>query len=206
LVDGWQLAPQQEAHAVSQPIYGVHLGKTGRSLLRQGDGRQTPPGILKPVRNRDDLILVRHGAGVVVLWSFDIAQGGRMRMHVSILGSGGGAPPAARETSCVLIRDGDRALLLDMGTGARRLLADPTLLHGVTNLHVALTRFHFDHVCGLPYLPWLSVDAAVWAPGRWLYGRDGAEILEPLRRPPLEPSDVTETYPIRELGPGNQVI
>src|ERR671930_1839541 len=48
-MDGWQLAPQQEAHAVSQPIYGVHLGKTRRSLLRQGDGRQTPPGILKPV-------------------------------------------------------------------------------------------------------------------------------------------------------------
>src|SRR5919198_417642 len=49
LVDGWQLAPQQEAHAVSQPIYGVHLGKTRRSLLRQGDGRQAPPGILTPV-------------------------------------------------------------------------------------------------------------------------------------------------------------
>src|SRR5438128_897507 len=47
MVDGWQSAPQQEAHAVSQPIYGVHLGKTRRSLMRQGDGRQTPPGILR---------------------------------------------------------------------------------------------------------------------------------------------------------------
>src|SRR5919198_5178115 len=104
LVEGWQLAPQQEAHAVSQPIYGVHRVErpggwivdgwrvalqqeatpgrspypeviwarrgvascaratppdtarhppgrslTRRSLMRQGDGRQTPPGILKPV-------------------------------------------------------------------------------------------------------------------------------------------------------------
>jgi ribonuclease BN (tRNA processing enzyme) len=127
-------------------------------------------------------------------------------MRVSILGSGGGAPSAARETSCVLVREGDRALLLDMGTGARRLLADPSLLDGTGELHVVLTHFHFDHVCGLPYLPWLTVGASIWAPGKWLYDEDSAEILKPLRRPPVAPDDVTATYPISELTPGTQLI
>jgi ribonuclease BN (tRNA processing enzyme) len=40
------------------------------------------------------------------------------RMVVSILGSGGGAPSRARETSCVLVRNGNSALLLDIGSGA----------------------------------------------------------------------------------------
>jgi ribonuclease BN (tRNA processing enzyme) len=127
-------------------------------------------------------------------------------MLVSILGSGGGAPSDARETSCVLLRDGGRALLLDMGTGSRRLLADRRLLDGAGEVHVILTHFHFDHVCGLPYLPWLGAAATIWAPGRWLYGRDSADILEPLRCPPFAPDDVTRTYPVNELGPGRQII
>ena len=127
-------------------------------------------------------------------------------MRVSILGSGGGVPSAARETSCVLIREGSRALLLDMGSGARRLLANPGLLDGTTELHVVLTHFHFDHVCGLPFLPWFRVGATIWAPGRWLYAQDSGDILGPLRRPPVAPDDVTDTYPINELRPGDQMI
>jgi ribonuclease BN (tRNA processing enzyme) len=127
-------------------------------------------------------------------------------MRVSILGSGGGAPSRDRETSCVLVRDDTRALLLDMGTGARRILTDANLLNGIRELHVVLTHFHFDHVCGLPYLPWLQIAATIWAPGEWLYDRTSAEILEPLRRPPVAPSDVAETFPVNELAPGTQVI
>lgn len=127
-------------------------------------------------------------------------------MRLSILGSGGGAPSAARETSCILIREGSRALLLDMGTGARRLLVAPSPLEGADELHVVLTHFHFDHVCGLPLLPWLRLDTTIWAPGRWLYDRDSAEILDPLRRPPIAPDDVTDIYPVHELSPGERVI
>jgi ribonuclease BN (tRNA processing enzyme) len=127
-------------------------------------------------------------------------------MRVRILGSGGGAPSPTRETSCVLVRDGERALLLDMGSGARRLLSDPSLLDGCGELHVVLTHFHFDHVCGLPYLPWLAVGATIWGPGGWLYDRDSADILEPLRRPPIAPGDVTATYRVDELAPGSQTI
>ena len=122
-------------------------------------------------------------------------------MRVSILGSGGGVPSATRETSCVLVRDGDRALLLDMGSGARRLFTNPSLLNGTGELHVVLTHFHFDHVCGLPYLPWLRANATIWAPGKWLYGKESADILEPLRHPPVAPSDLTQVFPINELTP-----
>jgi len=127
-------------------------------------------------------------------------------VHVSILGSGGGAPSGSHETACVLIRDRERALLLDIGTGARRLLADPALLEGVGELHVVLTHFHFDHVCGLPYLPMLGTRAAIWAPGSWLYQTDSAAILEALRRPPIAPDDVTAIYPVHELHAGSQPI
>jgi ribonuclease BN (tRNA processing enzyme) len=127
-------------------------------------------------------------------------------MDVSILGSGGGAPSRARETSCVLVRDGNSALLLDIGTGACRLIADPSSLEGVEELQVVLTHFHFDHVCGLPYLPWFCDSATIWAPGKWLYDRDSADILESLRRPPVAPSDVTDTFPIKELNGGSQTI
>jgi ribonuclease BN (tRNA processing enzyme) len=127
-------------------------------------------------------------------------------MRTWILGSGGGTPSRVRETSCFLIRDGERALLLDMGSGARRLLTDPGLLEGVTALDVVLTHFHFDHVCGLPLLPWLPVGATIWAPGRWLYAADSAEILAPLRRPPIAPTDVRDVYPTEELRPGRQLI
>jgi ribonuclease BN (tRNA processing enzyme) len=127
-------------------------------------------------------------------------------VRVVILGSGGGAPSAARETSCILAREGERALLLDMGSGARRLLSDPSLLDGCGELHVVLTHFHFDHVCGLPYLPWLDVGATIWGPGRWLYDKKSEEILEPLRRPPIAPADVTATYRVDELARGSQTI
>jgi ribonuclease BN (tRNA processing enzyme) len=127
-------------------------------------------------------------------------------MDVTILGSGGGVPSQTRETSCVLVRDGDSALLLDAGTGVRRLVADGTLLGGVTDLQVVLTHFHFDHVCGLPFLSWLCDGATIWAPGRWLYRRESKAILGSLRRPPVAPSDVSGAFPIKELRAGSQEI
>ena len=126
-------------------------------------------------------------------------------MLVTILGSAGGAPAPARETSCILVRDRDRVLLLDVGTGARRLLADDALLAGVTSVDVVLTHFHFDHIAGLPYLQWVDAQVAIWAPGEWLYQIASTEILAPLRRPPISPNDVTGG-PVNELREGVQTI
>jgi hypothetical protein len=57
------------------------------------------------------------------------------------LGTGGLAPSGARETACTLVREGNRALVLDLGTGARRFLTDATLLDGVGEIDVLLTHF-----------------------------------------------------------------
>ena len=127
-------------------------------------------------------------------------------MKITILGSGGGAPSDTRETAALLIREDDRALLLDAGTGARRLVTDPQHLAGVGHLDIVLTHFHLDHVCGLPYLRSLDITAAIWAPGAWLYGAASAGILAPLRQPPIAPDDVRELYPVHELRPGLQEV
>jgi ribonuclease BN (tRNA processing enzyme) len=114
------------------------------------------------------------------------------------------APTDDRETACTLVRDESRALLLDCGTGARRLLTDRSLLDGVAEIDVVLTHFHLDHICGLTYLPSLAVQATIWAPGAWLYGTDSVEILRPLRAPPISPTDAA--VPVRELRDGSQTI
>jgi ribonuclease BN (tRNA processing enzyme) len=127
-------------------------------------------------------------------------------VRVEILGSSGFAPSASRETACALARDGELALLLDAGTGARRLLTDANRLAGVERLDVLLTHFHLDHVCGLPYLSTLGVDVALWGPGVWLYGRPTAEILAPLLQPPISPGDVTDEVVVNELAAGEQTV
>lgn len=126
-------------------------------------------------------------------------------MRATILGSSGGAPSPTRETSCVLVRDGRSALLLDVGSGVRRILGGTPALDEIEHLDVVLTHFHFDHVCGLPYLRWLEIDVAIWAPGAWLYDRPSAEILEALLSPPISPTDVT-SWPVHELREGKQSV
>jgi ribonuclease BN (tRNA processing enzyme) len=126
-------------------------------------------------------------------------------MRVTILGSGGGSPSPTRETSCVLERDGRNALLLDVGSGVHRILAGTPLLDEIEHIDAVLTHFHFDHVCGLPYLQWLEIDVTIWAPGAWLYDRPSAEILAALRSPPISPTDVSGR-PLEELRQGTQSL
>jgi ribonuclease BN (tRNA processing enzyme) len=123
-----------------------------------------------------------------------------------ILGSGGWMPTESRETACVLVRSDDSALLLDAGTGVRRLATQPTLIEGATRLDVVLTHFHLDHVCGLSYLPALSLRATVWAPGRWLYGQSSDALLGPLLGPPVSAFERAEFGQVHELVAGAQQI
>ncbi|HEX3332444.1 MAG TPA: reverse transcriptase-like protein [Gaiellales bacterium] len=127
------------------------------------------------------------------------------RLRSTILGCGGGIPSSARETACLLVREGNRALLLDAGSGVGRLRDDRRPLQGIDHIDVVLTHFHFDHICGMTALQWLPVEAAIWAPGRWLYDRPSTDILAPLRRPPISPGDVTAA-PIFEIHEGVQEI
>src|ERR1700712_115671 len=91
-----------------------------------------------------------------------------MLAAATILGSGGFVPTGTRETSSVLLLpegDPDAAVVIDAGTGLRRLITDrAALLGGRTKLEVLLTHFHIDHVCGLAYLTELT-DMAITARG-----------------------------------------
>jgi ribonuclease BN (tRNA processing enzyme) len=123
-----------------------------------------------------------------------------------LLGSGGWISTTERATTSVLVRDGERALVVDAGTGLHRLVTEPALLAGAGRLDVVLTHFHLDHVAGLLYLPALGPPATVWAPGDWLYGKASGELLAPLLEPPFSPFGPDELPEIRELEEGRQVI
>jgi ribonuclease BN (tRNA processing enzyme) len=125
-----------------------------------------------------------------------------------LLGSGGEMPSERRETCAALLRDGDRAILVDAGTGARRAAGDRSLLDGASRIDVVLTHFHMDHVCGLLYLSVLDLPLVVWGPGDALYGEPTAEILERFISPPLSAhplrdlADAVEELPVGEVGIG----
>ena len=126
-----------------------------------------------------------------------------------LLGSGGEMPTGRRETCAALLREGDRAVLIDAGTGTRRVVSDRGLLEGARRVDVVLTHFHMDHVCGLLYLSVVDLPLVVWGPGRALYGRPTAEILERFISPPLSAhplgalADAVEELPLgeAEIGP-----
>ncbi len=78
-------------------------------------------------------------------------------MRLTLLGTQGWIPTGRRETTCLALEDGPRLLLFDAGTGLRRLLEPPgsTMLAAARDVHLFLTHYHLDHVCGLAYLPGL---------------------------------------------------
>jgi ribonuclease BN (tRNA processing enzyme) len=75
-------------------------------------------------------------------------------MRLTLLGTQGWIPTGRRETTCLAVDEGERLLLFDAGTGLRRLLEPPAdALLAARELHLFLSHYHLDHVCGLAYLP-----------------------------------------------------
>lgn len=57
-------------------------------------------------------------------------------------------------TSCIQVRSGDNSLIIDGGSGLRRLgerLLLGDLGRGKGEAHILLTHFHWDHLIGLPF-------------------------------------------------------
>ena len=102
-------------------------------------------------------------------------------------------PSDRRETACALVRDGDRALLIDAGTGARRLM-DSSLLDGVERLNVVLTHFHMDHAVGLFYAADLASGLEVWAGGETLEGIPSGALVERLLASPFAPPGFLDRF------------
>src|SRR4051794_31231527 len=129
-----------------------------------------------------------------------------MLAAATILGSGGFVPTGRRETSSLLVLDeaGEQAVVVDAGTGIRRLITDRGLLAGRTRLDVLLTHFHIDHICGLAYLTELAdMDITLHGPGAELYDTPTAHILARVFSPPVMPIDL-DTIDVRvaEVGLG----
>lgn len=109
-------------------------------------------------------------------------------MELVALGSAGWMPTDIRETSCYAIRRAGNLLLLDAGTGIRRLVTDPRLHAGVERIDIVLSHFHIDHLVGLTYLSGMrgSTEITVHGPGHWLYDQPTDGILARITSPPMQ--------------------
>jgi ribonuclease BN (tRNA processing enzyme) len=123
-------------------------------------------------------------------------------MEIWLLGSGGWMPTDERETTCIYVREGDEVLIVDAGTGLRRLGTDPALLEGVRRLSVVLTHFHLDHIMGLPFLVDFEQvpEREIWAAALATEGAPADELVHRLLDPPFLP-DWGLPGEVRELTP-----
>jgi ribonuclease BN (tRNA processing enzyme) len=115
-------------------------------------------------------------------------------VEITLLGSGGFIPTGRRETASALIREGSEALLIDAGSGARRLVTDDELLSGVERLHVILTHFHLDHMLGLFYIPAIDGDVEIWGAGEVLEQMTTQSLVRRLLDSPFAPSSFVDSF------------
>jgi len=112
-------------------------------------------------------------------------------MRLTLLGTQGWIPTNERETTCFAVEDEDRLLVFDAGTGLRRLVSPPwrSLVERCAEVHLFLTHYHLDHVCGLAYLQAAFPESPVivHAPHESVTGVDPDEALSGLIRPPYNP-------------------
>ena len=122
-------------------------------------------------------------------------------MRVTLLGTIGWMPSDRRETTCFACRSGDSLLIFDAGTGLRRLRdpAQAVLLDGARDVHLFLTHYHLDHVCGLAYLPGVlpGRGLVIHAPAAELNGVDPERAVAGLLRRPYNPRDWEELSELR---------
>ncbi|MGA9594557.1 MAG: MBL fold metallo-hydrolase [Acidimicrobiia bacterium] len=125
-------------------------------------------------------------------------------MRVTFHGVRGSLPASTPQTSrygghtlCIEIASGDASMvLIDGGTGITRV--DPGGLDAVSEFHVLLTHYHWDHIQGLPFFPPLYDEANTFT----LYGHswDGLgprEILDQALRPPFFPVSIETTAALK---------
>lgn len=122
-------------------------------------------------------------------------------MDVTLLGTLGWMPRGTRETTCFAVREGSVLFVFDAGTGLRRLL-DPEhagLLEEAAEVHLFLSHYHFDHVCGLAYLSGVfpGRDVTIHPPAEELTGVDPVAALSELVRRPYNPVDLADMNNVR---------
>jgi ribonuclease BN (tRNA processing enzyme) len=131
-------------------------------------------------------------------------------MDVTLLGTAGWFPTDRRETTCFAGRSDEALFLFDAGTGLRRLLDERhvALVDGAREVHLFLTHYHLDHVCGLAYLPGVLPGrrVTIHAPAADLTGVDPETALSGLLRRPYNPHDWTELVNVRVEALGRDAV
>jgi ribonuclease BN (tRNA processing enzyme) len=129
-------------------------------------------------------------------------------LEVRLLGSGGWLTTDARETGCLAVHHDDRLLVIDAGSGLRRLVTQPMLADGVRRLDLLLTHFHLDHFAGLVGAPALASipERVLWGAGRAIAGVPLTELLRRLLGPPFllsSPEEVDGLFAeVHDVEPG----
>lgn len=122
-------------------------------------------------------------------------------MDVTLLGTLGWMPRGDRETTSFALRSGRSLLVFDAGTGLRRLLDEEHrhLTDDVDEVHLFLSHYHLDHVCGLAYLSGVFAgrEVTIHPPAERLTGVDPLAALAELVRRPYNPVDLTAMSNVR---------
>ncbi len=115
------------------------------------------------------------------------------KSFIRFLGARGSMPVAGASvaeyggnTSCVFLSLGDEAIILDAGSGLRKMSTE--LLANKRKIHILLSHTHIDHIIGLPFADILScenLDIDIYGATR--NGMTVREQIECLMRPPLWP-------------------
>jgi ribonuclease BN (tRNA processing enzyme) len=120
-------------------------------------------------------------------------------LELSVLGTAGWMPADDRETSCYAIKLGSSLLILDAGTGIRRLVGSSAhLLDGITKIDILLSHFHLDHTIGLTYLSAINNNITVWGPGPF-YSSTTREILDSITCPPYQPAAISSFCAVKDM-------
>lgn len=118
-----------------------------------------------------------------------------MAMRVRFWGTRGSIPapgPSTRrfggDSACVEVRVGERVIVLDAGSGIRRL-AHRLIATPPASIDVFLTHCHYDHIIGLPFfLPIFVRNPPVTLWSGHLHGQmTTREIVSAFMRPPFFP-------------------
>ena len=122
-------------------------------------------------------------------------------MDITLLGTMGWMPRGRRETTCFATRSGSSLLIFDAGTGLRRLLdaEQAPLVADATEVHLLLSHYHLDHVCGLAYLSGVlpGRDIVIHPPGQAITGVDPEAAVAGLLRRPYNPVDFEDLDRVR---------